>query len=183
MERTHMAVLIDRNSAWATEIAEASVSPAYGSKRLAPMVRASANVTLPEDCGVLLLPMPRVSDIGMLSAIDESPVSVVRGYRYQALQTTEFLFFAQGNGPWKCGLWTSDASLLYCKLERGRFAHVIMVSGSFGGWRGKRFVSHPSTTESFEWLSRPGARKVFSSDGNVLEDSVITDFEVFDSVS
>jgi hypothetical protein len=177
-----MAILIDRNSAWTTEIAESFISRAYGSKQVAPVVRASADATLPEDCGVLLLPMALGSDIGTFAAIGESPTRGVRGYRYQTLRGMEFLFFAQGNIPWTCGLWTSNASLLYCKLEHGRFAHVIMVSGSFAEWRGKRFVSNPSSVESFEWLRRSGSGKAFSSEGNVAEDTVFSDFEVLDSV-
>jgi hypothetical protein len=180
-ERAGMALFIDRNSAWTIEIAEGVVSPAYGSKQVAPVVRISAHVELPEDCGVLLLPITRASDTGTFAAIGESGVRGVRGYRYQTLQGTEFLFFSQGNSPWTCGPWTSDASLLYCKLERSRFAHVIMVSGGFAEWRGKRFVSHPSPKENFEWLSRPGSGRAFASEGNAAEDTVVDDFEVLDS--
>ena len=121
--------------------------------------------------------MAQASDIGTFSALGESLVRGVSGYRYQTVLGSEFLFLAQGNDPWACDLWTSDASLLYCRIERGRFAHVIMVSGSFAEWRGKRFVSHPSPVESFEWLSRPGLRNAFSSEGNLPEDTVVTDFE------
>jgi hypothetical protein len=56
-----------------------------------------------------------------------------------------------------------------------------MVSGSFGEWRGKRFVSQPSRTDSFEWLSHLGSKKALCSEATVLGDSVITDFEVLDS--
>ena len=176
-ERACLALLVDRNSGWTTEISEGFVSRVYGSKQVAPVVRTSANVTLPEDCGILLLPMAQAFDIGTFSALGESLVRGVSGYRYQTVLGTEFLFLAQGNNPWACDLWTSDASLLYCRMERGRFAHVIMVSGSFAEWRGKRFVSHPSPIESFEWLSRPGLRNAFSSEGNLPEDTVVSDFE------
>src|SRR5207302_4082905 len=109
------------------------------------------------------------SDIGTFAAIGTDPVGEVRGYRYQTLQSTEFVFFGQGHRPWTCDLWTSDASLLYCRLEQARFVHVIMISGSFAEWGGKRFVSHPSPSESFEWLHRSGGKKAFSSDGEASE--------------
>jgi hypothetical protein len=182
-QRSGLALLIDHNSAWTTEIRDGLVSPAYGSKQVAPVVRASANVTLPEDCGVLLVPMAKVSEVGTFSGLGGSTVHKVHGYRYQTAQNTEFLFFAPGNRDWTCGPWSSDARLLYCKLERGRFTHVIMVSGSFGEWRGKRFVSRQSPTESFEWLSRPGWEKASTLPGSILDGSVVGDFEVFDSVS
>jgi len=78
---------------------------------------------------------------------------------------------------------SSDASLLYCKLEAGRVQHVIMVSGSFGEWRGKRFVSLPAHTQILEWMSRDGSKQSSSSGDGVVDDSVIKDFEVFDPVS
>jgi len=179
---TALALLMDCESAWTVEVTEDFVSTAYGAKQVGPVMRASAQVTLPEDCGVLLLPITKGFEAGTFAAIGENSVDGVRGYRYQAQQNTEFIFFARANAPWKCGYWTSDAELLYCKLENGRLAHVIMVGGSFVEWSGKRFVSRPSRTESFEWMARTGKENAISSE-LALEDSVISDFEVFDSVS
>jgi hypothetical protein len=177
-----LALLVDGKSAWKTEITDGFVSPAYGSKQVAPVVRASINATLPQECGVLLLPITRASDIGTFAAIDESPVRGVRGYRYQTLHGAEFLFLAQGSAPWTCGLWASDASLLYCKLEGSRFVHVIMVSGSVAEWRGKRFVSHTAAIESFEWADGSGLKNASASEENPLETSLVNDFEFLDFV-
>jgi hypothetical protein len=186
-QRACMGLLLDRYSAWATEITEGFVSSAYGAKQIGSVLRASANAAVPEDCGVLLLPGIQAPDIGTFAALGEGSVREVRGYRYQTPQTTEFLFFGRrinrGDSSWTCGPWTSDSKLLYCKLENGRFTHVIMVCGSFAEWQGKRFVSHALRTESFEWLSRPGSTKGFSSNGTATEESVIADFEVLDSIS
>jgi hypothetical protein len=176
-----LAMLIDHNSAWTKEIAENYVSPAYGSKQLAARLRISIKAMLPQECGVLLLPTSRLSGIGTFAAINESAIGV-RGYRYQTPYGSQFLFFAQKNSPWTCGLWASDSRLLYCKLERGRLAHVIMLSGTFAEWRGHRFVSHPLALESFEWWDRPGFKKAFSSRSDVAEDTLDSDFEFFDSV-
>ena len=179
-----LALLDDHNSVWTTEITEGFVSRVYGSKQVAPVLRVSANVEIPEDCGILLLPATQASDIGTFATLGETSVRGVRGYRYQIRPTTEFLFFAEASSsPWTCGSWCGDSKLLYCKLEAGRFTHVIMISGSFAEWRGKRFVSPPSRTEIFEWVSGPGLKNPFSPETNILQDSVINDFEVFDSVS
>ena len=181
-ERVSIALLFDHNSAWKTEITQSFVSAAYGSKQPAPVLRASVTATLPEECAVLLLPVTQSSTIGTFAAIDESMVHDVRGYRYQTRHSAEFLFFARGNAPWTCGLWTSDASLLYCKLEAGRFAHVIMVSGSFAEWDGRRFVSHPAAVESFEWSDRPGIRASSRAEGSSPHDALVRHFEILDSV-
>ena len=180
MELSSLAMLIDRGSTWKTEITEGFVSPAYGAKQTAPVVCLSANVGLPQECGVVLLPTARGSEVGNLDAIGESRISPVRGYRYQTSQSAEFLFFAQDQRPWTCGPWTGDSSLLYCKMKNGRLAHVIMVSGSFAEWRGKRFVSHSSPIESFEWLSGPDWSRASSSAGGT-EDAVVSEFEFSDS--
>jgi hypothetical protein len=182
LESSGLAIIVDGRSAWKTEVTEGFVSPAYGSKEIAPVVRASINAALPEECGVLLLPIARSSDIGTFSAVDEQPVRGVCGYRYQTLHSSEFIFFGQNNTPWTCGLWTSDASFLYCKLEGSRFVHVIMVSGSFAEWRGKRFVSQPLATECFEWADGAGLKNSSASEGNPLETSLVIGFEFFDSM-
>ena len=57
-----LALLLDPNSAWRTEITAGFISPAYGSKQSAPVMRVSAEVELPEDCGVLLLPATLASE-------------------------------------------------------------------------------------------------------------------------
>jgi Heparinase II/III-like protein/Heparinase II/III N-terminus len=181
-ENARMALLLDQASAWTTEIAEGLVSRSYGSKQVAPAVRAWANVRLPQDCAVLLQPAGAASDVGTFAAIGSDPASQVRGYRYQNVQRTEFVFLGQGDRPWVCGPWSSDASLLYCRVERARFTHVIMISGSFAEWSGKRFVSLPSNAETFEWLNRDGERTAFSPDSPASTDSVVGNFEIFDSV-
>jgi heparinase II/III-like protein len=176
-----LALLIDCNSPWTSEITEGFVSRAYGSKQIAPVVRVSANVKLPADCAVLLLPSTPASDIGTFSAIGDSSVDGVRGYRYQTSRSAEFLFFFEGSGPWICGDWTSDASLLYCKLEQRKCAQVIMVYGSFAKWRGKPFVSRSSSVEKFEWRRHSGLREASSSQEKPAEDLAIVDFEFLDS--
>ncbi|MCU1304264.1 MAG: putative Heparinase family protein [Candidatus Sulfotelmatobacter sp.] len=178
---TRMALLMDPASMWTSELTEGLVAPAYGLKQAAPVLRISAKAPQAKDCGVLLLPITDSANVGAFSALGgEESDARVRGYRYTTLQAAEIIFFATGNSSWTCGSWRSDANLLFCKLEGGRLQHVIMVSGSFGEWRGKRFVSNPSRSQIFEWTS--AARSKSDSSAGV-DDSVIKDFAVFDPVS
>jgi len=181
-ERASLELLVDQKCAWKAEITQGFVSLAYGSKQIAPVVGLTTNVELPEECGILLVPTRGAPDVGTLAAIGDHSTRGVRGYRYATPANTEFLFFAQDQGRWACGPWTSDASLLYCKLSAGRLAHVIMVSGSFAEWHGKRFVAHSSPVESFEWWKLPGVTKAFSSPGNLPEGTVASEFGFLDSV-
>jgi len=178
-----IALLFDHKSAWKTETTQAFVSPAYGATQQAPAIKASVTATLPEECAVLLIPVTGSSGVGTFAAIDQSLVRGARGYRYQTIRSTEFLFFADGSSHWKCGPWTSDANLLYCKVEAGRLVHVIMVSGSVAEWDGRRFISHPSAVESFEWSDGAGLKATSRAGDNSLVEPLVAniDFEFLDS--
>lgn len=181
-ERVRLALLVDEASSWKTEVTEGYVSRAYGSKQKAPVVRAWANVKLPHDCAILFQPSGADDVVGTFTAIGSDPASPVRGYRYDNFQGTEFVFLAQENQPWACDQWSSDATLLYCRVEQMRLTHVIMISGSYAQWSGKRFASLPSNAETFEWLNRD-AEPTVSSNIQASKDSVDSNFEISDSAS
>jgi hypothetical protein len=181
-KRNGLTMLADRNSSWTMEITEGFVSPAYGSMQVAPAVRIKAETRLPQDCALALLPATEATEIGALTALGESPVRGARGYRYQTAHSNEFIFVSQGSTPWTCGPWNSDARLLYCKLKGSRLAHVIMVSGTFAEWRGKRFVSRSSPDTVFEWLNQPGSTNAFSHAGEQVEQGVVSTFEFVNGV-
>jgi Heparinase II/III-like protein/Heparinase II/III N-terminus len=180
--RAGLALLVDPNSGWATEITEGHVSPAYGCKETAPVLRVSSNVALPADCAVLLMPGVDASPVGTFAELGESSCSAVRGYRYQSVEAAELVFFAAGGIPWRCGHWTSDGKFLYCKLQSGRISHVIMVSGTFCEWRGNRLIATPTRAEVFEWINLRGTKRSSSSEAVVLEDLMISDSGVLNSV-
>jgi Heparinase II/III-like protein/Heparinase II/III N-terminus len=174
-------LLLDQDSPWTMQITDGFVSPAYGLKQPAPIVRISTDVILPSDCALLLLPISEGSEPGMLTAINASSADQARAYRYQTKRSARFVFFASGAGPWTSSNWRSDAEFVYCKLEKRRFTHVIMIGGSFAEWRGRKFISHPSRIETFEWASDSGTEDPTMS-GNRSEPGMIDDFEVFDPV-
>jgi hypothetical protein len=180
--RTSLALLLDRNSAWRTDVAEDFVSPAYGSKQSASVLCFSTKASLPSDCGVLLVPLAGQRELGDFGSLGEVSALTVRGYRYRSREAAEFIFFADENVPWKCGQWTSDARLLYCKLERRRLTHVIMVSGTFGECGGKRFVSHPSRLPILESVNGSVLQHRNPSESVALENVIITDSDILDSV-
>jgi hypothetical protein len=174
-EPVGLAVCFDQNSVWKTQITEGFVSPAYGAKRPAPVLRAHHTAKLPEECAVLLLPTPGLSALGSFASISETSANGVHGYRYRTAENDQFLFFAGGSADWSCGSWSSDAHLLYCEVTAGRIAHVIMVGGSFAEWGGRRFVSRTSTA-CFEWWDDSRAGK-HGNDASP-RDQLAADFEV-----
>jgi hypothetical protein len=177
-DRPRLTFLVDRNSGWRVEVEKDLASPAYGCKQVASALRISAQTRLPNECAVLFLLGKRVGDF---SAFPRTSQEWVRGYRYWIGETSEFFFFADENATWRTGGLASDAKLLYCKTEGGSLKHVIMVSGSFAEWRGKRFISHSSSTETFEWLKRAGVEQEPSGSGDVLED-LVWDLDISDVI-
>jgi len=150
-EPAGMTMLIGRNSGWKMETVEGPVSPAYGLKEAASFVRVSARMKLPAEYVTLLLPTAKTTEIGKLNQIEENSCQNVKGYSYEVGDSTEVLFFAEGEGSWMCGSWSSDARLLYCKLKRQELTHVIMMNGSFAKWHDEQLVVQPQKTASYEW--------------------------------
>src|SRR5579871_3244417 len=169
-----LSLVISSPSLWKSEIIDDLVSPAYGLTAKAPTVRIQAKVRLPEECAVLLIPAAE-NEIGNFCRIPEAAAGDVHGYRYQAREWSEFVFFHDAQRPWTSGVWSSDAKVLYCKLENGRVAQVIMISGSFVDLQGKRMISHASALEKFEWSAG-------QSQPNEEAQYAFSDFEFLDPV-
>lgn len=175
-----LAFLIDRNSQWKTEAGEDFVSPAYGMKQSAPVVRTHIQTNLPANLATLLVPMPQNLNLGTFEGLDERSTGGVRGYRYQTCETTELFFFAQAYSRWMCGSWASDSEFIYCKLERECLTHIVMIRGTAAKWQGKNFIQNPSRTEVLEWPEVPTSPSEFSPVGDPSENS--GNIEAVDSV-
>lgn len=175
-EPVRLALLFDHNSGWKTEITEGFVSPVYGLKQPAPLVRTSIHAAVPQESAVMLLTLRGECSVGTFVAIHDDTVRGLRYYRYQTPHSTEFLFFSRERTPWTAGPWSSDANLLYCKLQAGQFDHAIMVSGSFAEWNGRRFFSRPSLVEICEWCDRLGVSPDSHAEPKSLRDVLASDF-------
>jgi hypothetical protein len=181
-EPASVALLTDCHSSWKTELTEGVISPAYGSKLPAPVLRASIDADLPQDCAMLLLPAPTETvTSGIFASIHEGEANGVRGYHYQTAGGTELFLFSQSNSSWTCGPWRSDAAFLYCQVRSRRFAHVIMVSGSFAAWGGKQFISHPSVRAGFEWSDGRASQTVASESRDSSQDAALREFSFTES--
>lgn len=158
-----LALLAPRTTDWQMEFAPGIVSPAYGAQEPAPAAFLTAKVRLPAECCLLLMPVTESSELGRFEEMPEPDASGVRGYRYDAGRSTRFVFFGD-NSSWRCGPWSSDASVLYGVLEDGRLAHLVMVSGSYARWQDKHLIGLDRRVERFEWVLGADGSKTFGSD-------------------
>ena len=179
--RAKLVLLLAQEQVWQTEVASGNYSPAYGLKLAAPVARFSATIPLPAESGVLVVPLASASEVGRFAEI-ESGASIVRAYRYdEKSQTAHYVFFSEGTGNWSCGGWSSDARLLYCRLQEGRMAQIALVGGSFAKWQETPLVRHREKVERFEWIYLQGALKTFSSRPAALEYAIDSRCELLDS--
>jgi Heparinase II/III-like protein/Heparinase II/III N-terminus len=148
--------LLHANAApWQLEIASGTISPAYGAKQSAPVVRIGAILNLPAESVVLLIPLAAEAAPGKFA--EYAIADGVRAYRHDTQAQVELVFFSDRSGPWSCEEWSSDARVLYCRLEGVRLARLAMVDGSFAKWREETVVSHPALVAQFEMAGKSGA--------------------------
>ncbi len=181
-DKTGLAFVLDRNSDWRSDIATGFVSPAYGARQAAPLLRFSTKTEISERCGILLIPRTRECHIGDFRSLGDTPQNAVCAYRYRTSDSSEFFFFAQENSAWTCGPWVSDAKLLYCRLEGRLLRHIIVVGGSFAEYRGVRFISQASRSATVEWLNGSGIQAMGAPVAVITKELAVQDSDIFDPV-
>jgi hypothetical protein len=154
---------------WKSELLSEYVSPAYGAKLSAPVVRCSARVALPAERAVLLIPaqsgMEKPSEFfrdGHQPSGVEAPVAA---YRCGSGPTTHFILFRQAQtATWNFGPWKSDAKFLYFCVEDRKVVRLALCVGSFTQFRGEHLISHGATLQWLEWTNREGQHQLACSD-------------------
>jgi Heparinase II/III-like protein/Heparinase II/III N-terminus len=154
---------------WKSELLSEHVSPAYGEKLSAPVVRCSARVSLPTEHAVLLI----AADGGMDEAgnffRDERQFGNVGApeavYRYEYGHATHFMIFRQAQpATWNFGPWASDAGFFYFRVKDRRVDHVLFCDGSFVQLRGESLISQPHPLQWLDWTNRDGQHRLACSD-------------------
>jgi hypothetical protein len=180
-ETTRFALLPREESGWKSALDADYVSPAYGKRDSASVVRLSAHTVLPAEHATLMLPAS--SEIGKFSRVRQSD-EAASVYRYVGIEKTHYMIFvASPTGRWSCSVAEpgsagqpraavptqveSDASFLYFASEEGRIARFILCGGSIAEINGKPVMSHSKKIEWFEWDSTSG--KACSSDDAAVQ--------------
>jgi hypothetical protein len=153
---------------WSSSLEFAPVSPAYGRTCPAPLLCQRACVRLPADSASLLIPHSGYAQLGNFFAVPAVEAAGVRAYRYQLEHHDHYFFYSQADQPWDCGPWSSDAQFLYCRLEGGRLAHLILAGGQFCKWHDTELVTLSRRVQRFEWLRSEGNVTSSSSDDSAI---------------
>ena len=180
-----LALLPQEDAGWTSELMSGEFSPAYGLKEPAPVLRSRAEVKLPADFATMIVPMFSASDNpGRFISLSQEESLIdngsVHSFRYDEETKTHYVIFAEESKPWSLGEWSSDATVLYYRLENRRLAHLILCGASFAKWQAKELLTHPVFLQRFEWLRNGETGQIFSSDETVvksLSEGLLESFE------
>jgi Heparinase II/III-like protein/Heparinase II/III N-terminus len=146
---------------WQSELGSDDISPVYGAKQGACVVRCSARLEVPAEHAVLLIPaVGGMQESGEFFRHDLQPgdagmPEVV--YRYEQGDTAHSMIFCQKpRTTWKFGPWRSDARFLYFRLKNRRLDHLVFCEGSFAQLCGENLISHDVVLQWLEWTKLEG---------------------------
>jgi hypothetical protein len=150
---SRLSLIVSDETAWhaSIEVSRTLLSPAYGAMQPAPLVRCSARVALPAELATALIPRPgagaRSSDPRMASMAQ----AAVQVYELEYHDESQGFFFALGEAAWSFGSWSSDAKLLYCRIEQEMLTHLVVIGGTRVAWEGKPLMTANAPFDFFEW--------------------------------
>jgi hypothetical protein len=159
-----LRLIMPNQAGWSTSITQHRISPAYGRFESASTLRSAASVKLPAEMATALIgrrmiaggradSSPSVRSGLSMSSTHEAAVQV---YELRDEADHHAFFFARGKQPWTSSPWSTDAEVLYCRIENEKLAHLIVIGGSSVAWRGEPIVNADGPFQFFEWRRRDG---------------------------
>jgi len=154
---SQLDLIVPEESVWQMEVSTTSLSPAYGALQPAPLVRSHARVMLPAETATILSPLLKgvgqseESNIASPSRFASRAQTAVQSYELDYPHETHGFFFALGDGTWASGPWSSDAQVLYCRIEEKKLVHLIAIGGSHVDWQGQPVLTMVAPSSFFEW--------------------------------
>jgi hypothetical protein len=165
-DEPRLSLIVPEETVWhaATEVSRTLLSPAYGAFQPAPLVRCHARVLLPTETATALLPRRGAirPEGEHLTAPQAEPrlasmaQAAVQVYELDYHDESHGFFFALGDEAWSFGPWSSDARVLYCRIEKENLAHLIVIGGTFVAWQGQSLLKAAEPSNFFEWRKQDG---------------------------
>jgi Heparinase II/III-like protein/Heparinase II/III N-terminus len=160
-----LSLIVPEETVWhtATEVSRTLLSPAYGAFQPAPLVRCHARVLLPAETATALLSgrgaIPHQGEHLIAPHIEQKLEPRLASMVQAAVQMYELdyhdeshgFFFALGDEAWSFGPWSSDARVLYCRIEKEKLAHLIVIGGTYVAWQGQPLLKAAQPSVFFEW--------------------------------
>jgi hypothetical protein len=163
-----LSLIMPEETAWHTEVSRTLLSPTYGAFQPAPLVRCHARVSLPAETATALVPRwgaaPREGKPEGKPLLEQPFEPRLASMAQAAAQVYELddhqnneshgFFFALGEQAWNSGPWSSDARVLYCRIEKEKLAHLVVIGGTYADWQGQPLLKTAGPSGFFEWRGR-----------------------------
>jgi len=152
-----LSLIVPEETAWhtATEVGRTLLSPAYGAFQPAPLVRCHARVLLPAEIATALVPRSGAIRQEGEPQIEPRLVSMaqaaVQVYELNYHDESHGFFFALGDEAWSFGPLSSDARVLYCRIEKEKLAHLVVIGGRQVAWQEQPLLKAAGPSAFFEW--------------------------------
>ncbi len=155
-----------------SEMVTEFVSPVYGTKIPAPVLRCSANIPMPAEHAMLLIassqPFAQTGRFTRTAGEISSSATPAAVYSYDCSPNMHHMIFGTlAPTPWIHGPWASDATFFYICLNGQRVTHLVCCGASFLRCRGESFFLRDSPIQYVEWAHHDGVSRAFSSDETV----------------
>lgn len=167
-ESNRLILLPVDDARWKSELLAEYVSPVYGEKLSAPVVRCSRSGVPAEHAVLLIGTVGGMEEAGkfLRDERQRGATGAPEGaYQYEYDHALHYMIFRQAEPTvWNFGPWTSDARFLYFRLKGRRIDHLVFCDGSFAQLQGESIVSHGGTLQWLEWTNRSGQNQLACSD-------------------
>jgi len=146
-----LRLIAPEETAWRTEITRRLLSPAYGCYEPAPVVRSGARLKLPVEIATAMIVQPAGIETREAARMVNMHEAAVEVYELHDRGQSHGFFFARDKRAWSAGPWSSDAELLYCRIEDEKLAQLIVIGGSSVMWQGRPLLEANGPSKFFEW--------------------------------
>jgi uncharacterized heparinase superfamily protein len=162
-----MTLIAPEGTVWqgVVEISTTQLSPAYGAMQTASLVRYVARVQLPAEVATALIPgqvarqgVERDREPRFVSTTEVAVQVYELDYHCAAEshghEERQTFFFARVDCAWNFGPWSSDARMLYCRMEKEKLSHLIFIGGTYVTWHGEPLLKASRPSGFIEWRKR-----------------------------
>ena len=152
-----MSLIVPEETVWQTgmEVNRTLLSPAYGAFQPAPLVRCHARVLLPVETATALVPrrgaIRQEGEPLIETRLASMTQAAVQVYELDCHDESHGFFFALGEQAWSFGPWSSDAQVLYCRIEKEKLAHLVVIGGTYVGWQRQPLLKAAGPSAFFDW--------------------------------
>jgi len=151
-----LSLIVPDETVWQStiEVSKTLISPAYGAFQPAPVVCSHARVLLPTETATAVVPgyvATRQGEATGEKRLSSWSEETVQGYDLDCHDENHGFLFALTEQRWSTGPWSSDAHVLYCRIQNEKLAHLVVIGGTFVAWRGQPLLKAAGRSTFFEW--------------------------------